>query len=872
MQTRHPAAGLPAAKQPATQVLGGTRLTAQARIWHRSAAAGIKIAAFPTMCVRNCAVPFLEAATMTATPQAHRLPKHLLVVLSACLVLLAGSASATLIWYSPLDGDATAVVGTNNGTVNGAVPTADRNGTPNAALLFDGSNDNVLIPKSEHPSFTQGTISAWARRDGGSGDRGVVNIGGHGGAGIEYFGVLARAGGNVYRADVDDGATRREVVSSVGDTAWHHVAVSFTGASRMHLYVDGTEVGSGTSLAGLSPTITPSNDWVIGSYQTGGLWFPGAIDDVAVWDNELHPTQVAALAAGTSPTALPPPPPPLIISVARTGSGLDPVPPEIRNGLLGEDALAFVDRTHEWNDFPGAHPELIGADYVKIANDDRSANPFRLNVGLAQPATVYVFRDKRVSGGSLTAMNQWMAAYGFQATGADIGVDESGDGDIDQRCDIFWGNFPAGSVDLFQQAQGGTNMYGVAAVPGHLAPNAHAYTPLGTGKTFLEQDGRVVVEAENYTSRATDGLHNWLIVPDESAPAGPFVANARGGKYVQCLPDALTPGLGPTNPPSIEYQVAIATPGQYQLYLRWDGNNTNSTLRGQSDSIFVDIVELKDGGGGAIADWYELTNPVNGDFASPPWDAGGGFEQNQAAASDNPIVWNFATPGIYNIRVSMREDGSNFDAIILQLSSLAAPTNPGPAESDFSTGAPVVLGSYSKLGGDPDLTHPLGIPGGLADGAPAFVDAAGNWTSVPPELLGSDYIRTENDDAGYGFADYSLILNNKGFLYIFLDDRYIATNGVPAWMGSLGFVDVGIDTLLDTGSAQLPFSIFQMNSGLPGGVATSLYGLGYDLQPAYDFYGIVVSDFAFVPEPATCTLVALGILAFAARRRRRRTR
>ncbi|HUT32729.1 MAG TPA: PEP-CTERM sorting domain-containing protein [Planctomycetota bacterium] len=419
-----------------------------------------------------------------------------------------------------------------------------------------------------------------------------------------------------------------------------------------------------------------------------------------------------------------------------------------------------------------------------------------------------------------------------------------------------------------------TPLNGISIRP---ASAAHVYTPLATGKASLEQAGRVVMEAENFTARTTNpGETAWVIKPTENSGTttvngGPIVSNYRGTGYIQSLPDQDSAGGGGyLNDPTATYQMQISTPGTYRAYLRWDGNNN---AQGESDSIYIDIVDFKDGAGGSIADWYELTESVNGNFASPTWDGGGGFEENLPGASGNAMTWNISIPGIYTFRITQREDGSAVDAIILQLSN-TTPGNPGPAESNLSNGLPILTG-YSKLGGDPDATHPLGVASGLVEGAKAFADAPGNWTGIPLPLLGSDYIMTESNDAGtltagYGFVDYSVKAVGGAALYLFLDDRYIAANGLPSWMVGLGFMDIGLDVLLDDQISQLPFSIFQMASPMADGVPISVYGLGYQLNPGYEFYGIAVSDYAFtaIPEPATSALVALGIIALVRRRRR----
>ncbi len=230
------------------------------------------------------------------------------------------------------------------------------------------------------------------------------------------------------------------------------------------------------------------------------------------------------------------------------------------------------------------------------------------------------------------------------------------------------------------------------------------------GIVYTSTNGQFVMEGEWYGSRAdTSYPDSWLVVPDEDAGAGTLNL-ARGGKFVQSLPDQVGTGGGPMVAPSIQYSVAITDPGTYQLYLRW-GNNTNVGGGGNSDSMFVDLVEIKDGTGTGQADWYEMTHNSN----TFRWDGGGQAEINSAGAADNPMTWNIATPGVYNIRVSQREDGSAVDALVFQKASLPAPTGLGPVTSllaapDGTPGQPFTLtadaDAYIQLG-TPDQNYGL---------------------------------------------------------------------------------------------------------------------------------------------------------------------
>jgi ferric-dicitrate binding protein FerR (iron transport regulator) len=93
---------------------------------------------------------------------------------------------------------------------------------------------------------------------------------------------------------------------------------------------------------------------------------------------------------------------------------------EIVPGGMREDAKAFVDRLHhEWNgmDSKGMPPYLVGADYVKLFNDDKNIGEKEVFVELERPATLYVLWCKRIPSPA------WLREQ-FEDTGDEIGVDE----------------------------------------------------------------------------------------------------------------------------------------------------------------------------------------------------------------------------------------------------------------------------------------------------------------------------------------------------------------------------------------------------------------------------------------------------------------
>ncbi len=197
--------------------------------------------------------------------------------------------------------------------------------------------------------------------------------------------------------------------------------------------------------------------------------------------------------------------------------------------------------------------------------------------------------------------------------------------------------------------------------------------------------GISVVEGEDDSARtttATDGTE-WKVAPtglDLNAEGTVLMSNARGGEYVQLLADGSGSAGGPTNDPTIEYDLTVTTPGTYQLYVRWDGED------GASDSFYADIVQLKDGVGGIHPDHYEFQHGTDHNFATTPWDGEGGFEVNNSGGTPKQdATWEITQQdiddhgGTFTVRFSEREDGVAIDAFVFQLASLAAPTGTGPA-------------------------------------------------------------------------------------------------------------------------------------------------------------------------------------------------
>ena len=172
----------------------------------------------------------------------------------------------------------------------------------------------------------------------------------------------------------------------------------------------------------------------------------------------------------------------IITGVERRNSSYD-APPEIA-GPLAEGAISCVDRLHEYKRIPVA---LVGADYIKIANDDKTSLYYELDVTLSQDATLFLLLDNRLGNGYLPANSEkgklvapdlaaggmsWVIDMGFVDTGDDIAIHEYRD--IEGKLtDLRWlsvyaRDVSAGKITLLPQdnlaVPSNYNMYGVAAI------------------------------------------------------------------------------------------------------------------------------------------------------------------------------------------------------------------------------------------------------------------------------------------------------------------------------------------------------------------------------------------------------------------------
>lgn len=187
-------------------------------------------------------------------------------------------------------------------TVTGATLTTDRNGVPNSAYRFDGS-DYLYASGVSAKTFDEFSLGFWMKIDqmpGTNKTAGIVVLGGnikdagvsisnqysgtHGLGGFTYFKTNS---GAIFVVDED-----------LTDTSWHHVVVTCNDDS-LWFYIDGERFGSVAT--GDKPGLTGTNPGLnIGRRPDNVTRFIGVVDDVRVYNRVLTPAEVTELHSPTN--------------------------------------------------------------------------------------------------------------------------------------------------------------------------------------------------------------------------------------------------------------------------------------------------------------------------------------------------------------------------------------------------------------------------------------------------------------------------------------------------------------------------------------------------------------------------------------------
>lgn len=200
----------------------------------------------------------------------------------------------------------------NDGAITGASWVDGKFGK---ALLLGGGTKYVQVPDSDTLESPEVTVEAWVKSANPGGNfRYIIGKGARNCNFASYSLYTSNAGlpsGQIGLAFyISDDITYKESPNAgpgVWDNKWHYVVGTYDGTT-IRLFVDGFEVGSGTSTPmGIYYGYSPSDDLFFGKF--GGLCtlpYTGLVDEVTIWDIALpaYDIQQHYLCSETGPVAL----------------------------------------------------------------------------------------------------------------------------------------------------------------------------------------------------------------------------------------------------------------------------------------------------------------------------------------------------------------------------------------------------------------------------------------------------------------------------------------------------------------------------------------------------------------------------------------
>lgn len=173
-------------------------------------------------------------------------------------------------------------------------PTAGEPGKYGYAALFDGTS-NALTVGGTWGGWSEVTISAWIKNTGTTGNfEAVVSS-----TSLNFIHMqLYSAGNNIVYATPNN--VTLPILSPTPLNTWRHVAVTVNAnTNTVVLYENGVALSTITTTA--FDTVTTATKLLIGAGYSGGRYFKGLIDDVAIYNVALSAAEIASIYNSTSP-------------------------------------------------------------------------------------------------------------------------------------------------------------------------------------------------------------------------------------------------------------------------------------------------------------------------------------------------------------------------------------------------------------------------------------------------------------------------------------------------------------------------------------------------------------------------------------------
>ena len=208
-----------------------------------------------------------------------------------------------LVGWWPFNGNANDESGNgNNGTVNGAMLTADRFENVDKAYSFDG-NQNILVQHSNSFNMSSNfSISLWFTVKDFNNVRTLINKNSIGNGNLDYFniGILPNSG-ILYTQFGDGNSTDNILCPNIPNLNLWYNAI-FTVSDSVKFFVNGQLIES--HLRTISPLENTEN-LSFGYWQTQShTYHMGKLDDIGIWNRSLTQQEITALYNGCSTSTI----------------------------------------------------------------------------------------------------------------------------------------------------------------------------------------------------------------------------------------------------------------------------------------------------------------------------------------------------------------------------------------------------------------------------------------------------------------------------------------------------------------------------------------------------------------------------------------
>jgi hypothetical protein len=258
---------------------------------------------------------------------------NLYICFSICVYLITFSAhsqtpnnvpSNGLIGYWPFTGNANnSGVNNLNGVINGAILTNDRNANANSAYLFSSSSNSISIQNNSLLSLnnTDFTINAWIKLDN------FPSLGSSNEQYNQYYTILGKRQAGASESNYSIGISTPNSPNGAGNLvfaqgpagvgsfvssnnpintgAWHNICFVYTlNNQTIKLYVNNILVSQQTGVT--IPGENSANFWFGNDVSGSATYFPGAIDDIGIWNRALSLNELSSLYSPCNGTIAPP--------------------------------------------------------------------------------------------------------------------------------------------------------------------------------------------------------------------------------------------------------------------------------------------------------------------------------------------------------------------------------------------------------------------------------------------------------------------------------------------------------------------------------------------------------------------------------------